>query len=59
VSFGSISQAEPATPGSHQPQPAPAEAHSEPARETAQETATEAAQPRRAGWWSRRFGGGE
>jgi ribonuclease E len=62
VSFGSISQAEPATPGSHQ-QPAPAEAHSEPARETAQETThettTEAAQPRRAGWWSRRFGGGE
>jgi ribonuclease E len=63
VSFGSNAQAEPATPGSYQPQPAPAEAHSEPARETAQETthqtATEAEQPRRAGWWSRRFGGGE
>jgi ribonuclease E len=57
VSFGSSSQAEPPAPGSHQPQPAAAasEAHSEPA----QETTTEAAQPRRAGWWSRRFGGGE
>jgi ribonuclease E len=55
VSFGSSSQAEPATPSSYQPQPAPAEAHSEPA----QETTKEAAQPRRAGWWSRRFGGGE
>jgi ribonuclease E len=63
VSFGSSSQAEPATPGSYQPQPASAEAHSEPARETAEETThqttTEAEQPRRAGWWSRRFGGGE
>ena len=55
VSFGSSSQAEPAPPSSHQPQAAPTEAHSEPA----QETTTEAAQPRRAGWWSRRFGGGE
>jgi ribonuclease E len=62
VSFGSSAQAEPATPSSYQPQPAPAEAHSEPARETAQETTQEtttAEQPRRAGWWSRRFGGGE
>jgi ribonuclease E len=57
VSFGSSAQAEPATSSSHQPQAADAqtEAHSEPA----DETTTEAAQPRRAGWWSRRFGGGE
>ncbi len=57
VSFGSSSQAEPATPSSHQlpSAAAPGEADSEPA----QETTTEAAQPRRAGWWSRRFGGGE
>ncbi len=56
VSFGSSSQAEPAAPSSHQlpSAAAPGEAHSEPAQET-----TEAAQPRRAGWWSRRFGGGE
>jgi ribonuclease E len=59
VSFGSSAQAEPAAPGSYQPQPASAEAHSEPAQETTHETTTEAAQPRRAGWWSRRFGGGE
>jgi ribonuclease E len=59
VSFGSSAQAEPAAPSSYQPQPASAEAHSEPAQETGHETTTEAAQPRRAGWWSRRFGGGE
>jgi ribonuclease E len=53
VSFGSSSP-EPVTPGTQQPQAAaPAEAHSEPA----QETTTEATAPRRAGWWSRRFGG--
>jgi ribonuclease E len=56
VSFGSASQAEPATPAYHQPQaPAPAEAHAE----AASETTTDDTSPRRAGWWSRRFGGGE
>ena len=57
VSFGVSSQAETAAPDRHQPQPAEtqAEMHSEPGSETA----TETAQPRRAGWWSRRFGGGE
>jgi len=59
VSFGSSAQAEPAVPGSYQPQPAPAEAARETAQETTHETTTEAEQPRRAGWWSRRFGGGE
>jgi ribonuclease E len=57
VSFGTSSQAEAPAPDHHQPQPAsaPAEMHSEPGGETT----TDAAQPRRAGWWSRRFGGGE
>jgi ribonuclease E len=55
VSFGSSAQAEPATP--HQPQAAAAPA--EPAQEITQGTTAEAEQPRRAGWWSRRFGGGE
>jgi ribonuclease E len=55
VSFGVSAQAEPAAPSHHQPQAAAEpEAHSEPARETTTE-----AKPRRAGWWSRRFGGGE
>jgi ribonuclease E len=55
VSFGVSPQAETTVPD-RQPQPAaPAEMHSEPAGETA----TDATQPRRAGWWSRRFGGGE
>jgi ribonuclease E len=56
VSFGSSSPAEPAAPADRQPQPAaaPAEMQTEPVRETATEPA-----PRRAGWWSRRFGGGE
>ncbi len=55
VSFGVSSQAETTAPD-HHPQPAsPAEMNSEPAGETT----TDAAQPRRAGWWSRRFGGGE
>jgi ribonuclease E len=53
VSFGSASQAEPLAPSYHQAPPD--EARVEPARETT----TEAPQPRRAGWWSRRFGGGE
>jgi ribonuclease E len=53
VSFGSSAPAEPATPSYRQPQAAtaPEEAEAEPA--------TDAAEPRRAGWWSRRFGGGE
>jgi ribonuclease E len=57
VSFGAGSQAETTATDHHQPQPAaaPAEVQSEPAGETA----TDASQPRRAGWWSRRFGGGE
>jgi ribonuclease E len=56
VSFGVSPQAETTAPD-RQPQPAaaPAEMHSE----SAGETTTDAAQPRRAGWWSRRFGGGE
>ena len=37
-----------------QPEPAPAAAPAEPAPE-----ATSDSQPRKAGWWSRRFGGGE
>jgi ribonuclease E len=52
VSFAPTSQAEPLAPSNHQA--SPDEAPAEPARETA----TEAPQPRRAGWWSRRFGGG-
>ncbi|MGB6638766.1 MAG: hypothetical protein WBF12_24210, partial [Bradyrhizobium sp.] len=57
VTFGVSSQAETTAADRHQPQPAeaPAEMHSEPGSETA----TETEQPRRAGWWSRRFGGGE
>jgi ribonuclease E len=57
VSFGVSTQAESTAPDHHRPQPAaaPAEMHSE----TAGETAAEAGAPRRAGWWSRRFGGGE
>ena len=58
VSFTSGAQAEPITPDDHQPQAVtvPAEEQSEPASEPAAEAA---ARPRRAGWWSRRFGGGE
>jgi ribonuclease E len=56
VSFGSTSPAEPAATAHHQPQPAAAPAEMQ--TEAAPETKTEAA-PRRAGWWSRRFGGGE
>jgi ribonuclease E len=55
VSFGSSSQTEPAAP-SYQPQAAaPAETQAG----SASEATTEAPAPRRAGWWSRRFGGGE
>jgi ribonuclease E len=50
VSFAASPQGEPAAPSYHQPQPASAPA--EASNETAEDTA-----PRRAGWWSRRFGG--
>jgi len=55
VSFGATPQPEPAAPAYSQPQPSgsSAPAPAEPASETTE------AQPRRAGWWSRRFGGGE
>ncbi|MHB0767580.1 Rne/Rng family ribonuclease [Bradyrhizobium sp. 5.13L] len=55
VSFQLNSQAEPATPVAQAPEPVAAPA-AEPAPEAASETT---AAPRRAGWWSRRFGGGE
>lgn len=57
VSFLLNNQTEPATPVAQAPEPvaAPAPA-AEPAPEAASETT---AAPRRAGWWSRRFGGGE
>ena len=46
--------------GARSSQPAePAEAPAETPAEPGTETATETEQPRRAGWWSRRFGGGE
>lgn len=41
-----------------QPEPAPAAAPAEPAPASASEANTDT-QPRKAGWWSRRFGGGE
>jgi ribonuclease E len=59
VSFMPSIPADPATPVASAPEhvasPAPAP-EPEPAPETASETPTA---PRRAGWWSRRFGGGE
>jgi len=55
VSF--LSSSEPATPVASAPEPvAPPAPAPEPAPEAATETP---AAPRRAGWWSRRFGGGE
>jgi ribonuclease E len=54
---GSLIDAQPAaaTPATQsQPEPPPAPAPAEPAPETTGDT-----QPRRAGWWSRRFGSGE
>jgi len=57
VSFATNAPAEPQASALHQAPPSPA--HSEATTEPAREGATEAAQPRRAGWWSRRFGGGE
>jgi ribonuclease E len=57
VSFMTSNPAEPATPVASAPEPvAPPEPAPEPAPEAAGETP---AAPRRAGWWSRRFGGGE
>jgi ribonuclease E len=58
VSFLVDAQPAAASPAGHsQPaEPAPAPASAEPAAET--ETTTDA-QPRKAGWWSRRFGNGE
>jgi ribonuclease E len=55
VSFLSGGQAEPAAPAAGAPMDT-ATTPAEPAAEAASETP---AQPRRAGWWSRRFGGGE
>ncbi|AWM07333.1 Rne/Rng family ribonuclease [Bradyrhizobium symbiodeficiens] len=55
VSFLSSSSSEPAAPVAQAPEPATPPA-AEPAPEPASETP---AAPRRAGWWSRRFGGGE
>jgi len=57
VSFMSSTQAEPAPSVSHiapEPMAAPAPAPAEPTP-----VATSEAAPRKAGWWSRRFGGGE
>lgn len=57
VSFLLNSQPEPATPVAQATEPVAAPAPApEPAPEAASETP---AAPRRAGWWSRRFGGGE
>jgi ribonuclease E len=59
VSFLVDAQSAAAAPVSHSepgaPTPAPAPT---PAAETASETAADT-QPRKAGWWSRRFGNGE
>ncbi|MBB4391376.1 ribonuclease E/G [Bradyrhizobium sp. ERR14] len=55
VSFLSSSPIEPAAPVAQAPEPAAPPA-AEPVPEPASETP---AAPRRAGWWSRRFGGGE
>ncbi|MCP3408254.1 ribonuclease E/G [Bradyrhizobium sp. CCGB01] len=57
VSFLSSSQSEPAAPVAQAAEPVAAPTPApEPAPEAASETP---AAPRRAGWWSRRFGGGE
>jgi ribonuclease E len=53
VSFAASPQPEQAAPSYSQPEPSAASAPADPASETAED------QPRRAGWWSRRFGGGE
>ena len=56
VSFLSSSQSEPAPVAQTAEPVAPPAPAPEPAPEAASETSTA---PRRAGWWSRRFGGGE
>ncbi|MCP3374933.1 ribonuclease E/G, partial [Bradyrhizobium cajani] len=57
VSFMLTAQPEPATPVAQATEPViPPAPVVEPAPEAANETP---AAPRRAGWWSRRFGGGE
>ncbi|WBL82162.1 Rne/Rng family ribonuclease [Bradyrhizobium xenonodulans] len=56
VSFLSSSPSEPATPVEQAAEPIAPPPAPEPAPEPASETP---AAPRRAGWWSRRFGGGE
>jgi ribonuclease E len=60
VSFLANAQPDAAAPLSQsQPEPAPSPAPApEPVAQPAPQS-TSAAQPRRAGWWSRRFGGGE
>jgi ribonuclease E len=58
VSFLVNAQPEPSAPIISQPPPEPAPAESAPAEPASAETTTET-QPRRAGWWSRRFGNGE
>ncbi|MDE2063217.1 MAG: hypothetical protein KGJ00_12490, partial [Bradyrhizobium sp.] len=55
VSFASHSPSEPN--GTAHSQPEPSASAETPAEAAAPEATTEAA-PRRAGWWSRRFGGG-
>jgi ribonuclease E len=55
VSFLADTQPDATAPANRsQPEPSPAPAPAEPASETTTDT-----QPRRAGWWSRRFGSGE
>jgi ribonuclease E len=56
VSF--LSDAQPATTSSAEPRPAEPVAHSPASEQPAAEPAGDTA-PRKAGWWSRRFGGGE
>jgi ribonuclease E len=63
VSFLSNVQTETAAPVTQsQPEPAPASSSTsiaEPAPQPAPAASATETQPRRAGWWSRRFGGGE
>ena len=57
VSFLVNAQAEAATPVNLSPEPAPTPAAPAPAESTPEAAGDN--QPRRAGWWSRRFGNGE
>jgi ribonuclease E len=56
VSFLVNAQPEAVPPVSHSPSEPPAPTAAEPAAGTA---TTDDTQPRKAGWWSRRFGNGE